>query len=223
MITVPSVQHRNHPMIDHSVLTINAIDVDLWQKLHCWWFVWITFTAFHFQRVHPIFIWCSRRANDHASPVSERHVIIILKSPGNGAIAYSLLACFQLFQEPKVTRYHHTGCGGHCGLVPGSCCCLRVFRRKERCSCFRRGANRAELYVFCFLLIRSDTSVGDVYCWKPGKQEKEKTKLQSDENVKSSMWKRLKTLTAIANRYRSWGMVFFSRLDSEELNIHTKY
>lgn len=40
----------------------------------------------------------SRRANDHANPIGERHIIIVLQTPRNGAIANTLLALIQLLQ-----------------------------------------------------------------------------------------------------------------------------
>lgn len=40
----------------------------------------------------------SRRTDDHADPVGERHVVVVLQAPRYGAIAHALLALIQLLQ-----------------------------------------------------------------------------------------------------------------------------
>lgn len=111
---------------------VHAVHVDLGQELEQRRLVRVHFPAVDLQRVYPVLeggLWVAEgwltpgntgknkvkwkthpgRPNDHACPVREGHVIVVLEAPRNGAVADTLLALLQLLQQAKVAWHH---CGG---------------------------------------------------------------------------------------------------------------
>lgn len=101
----------------HAICIVDTRHFDLGDKTNIWWVLRVVIAALNLQAVDAIFIrrletertrnglvyrWsykaqCSTYSwgtNDHAGPVSERHIRVILKAPTDGAITYALLALF---------------------------------------------------------------------------------------------------------------------------------
>lgn len=45
-------------------------------------------------------------SDDHSSPVSQRHVIVVLQTPWNGSVANAFLSSFQLFKQTEIPWNH---------------------------------------------------------------------------------------------------------------------
>lgn len=56
-----------------------------------------------------IFLSYPRRSYDHACPVGQHHIRVILKAPADGAVAHALLTGLKLLQQAKITRYNSCG------------------------------------------------------------------------------------------------------------------
>lgn len=107
---------------------INAVHVDFRHELQQRRLIRVHFPAVDLQRVNPILErglgrmiekGCQSgigqlipisthpgRTDDHSCPVRERHVVVVLQTPGDSAIADTLLTLFQFLQETEIAGHH---------------------------------------------------------------------------------------------------------------------
>ena len=107
-------QHCHGSWIHHSIGTAHAVHIDSCYKSHrlgCFWI--LEWPTLYLKAAYSVFINCSWRPNYHACPSCECHVLIVLQTLANCAVAYSFLAFFQLFQQSEISKdFYSRACGG---------------------------------------------------------------------------------------------------------------
>lgn len=110
---LPLCQHCRGSWVHHSIGTAHATHIDSCYKSHRRGCFWILRPTLYLKAVYSVFINCSWRPNYHACPSCECHVLVVLQTPANCAVAYSFLAFFQLFQQSEISReFYSLACGG---------------------------------------------------------------------------------------------------------------
>lgn len=97
VVPLPAVEHTQAALLHTTIALTDANHLDLGNELDTRGFIRVLGSTLHTQAVDPVLIRSPWWANDHASPVSQRHVAVVLKAPANGAIANTFLALLQLF------------------------------------------------------------------------------------------------------------------------------
>lgn len=60
-----------------------------------------------------LYVTYPRRANNHAVPPRQSHVIVVFQPPADGAVTTALLAILQLLEKAKVTWNYTTNTKTH--------------------------------------------------------------------------------------------------------------
>jgi len=86
---MPRSQSAHFRDVDVSVILIDARKVDAVHKRNNWRLCRIAWATVNFQAVDSIFEWCFRGTKNRPIPMCKSHVVVILKTPADSAVATS--------------------------------------------------------------------------------------------------------------------------------------